>query len=401
MIRVLISRQLMTYASGIISFVFILTGCIEAFDPEINSSVELLVVDGSIIKNDSIQQVLISTSTDIDNPEYSPVVNCSVSVTDKLGNVFSFTEIDEGSYTAEIPEEYLVYGNEFRLDIVSPENKHYQSEWEELLESSPIDSIYSEEEYYQSSSEQYEIGLQFYADLKAPDTASKNYRWIIEETWEIHTEYGIDCLWEKGVTEGYPVYSPVNISVCWDTRSINSFYSSSTENLSFNEKKKIPLNFLSGTSKKINVMYSLLVKQYVLTDKAYEYINQNGITTDVVGGLYQTQPSQSKGNVSNVDDPDEVILGFFWASSYTEKRIFYDGPLNNYNSDCKLSICDPDEECNLLAKLNGLGLNTVGLVAVEYYPRSKEVKVWAFPYNQLCIDCTIEGGTTVRPDFWE
>jgi hypothetical protein len=42
-----------------------------------------------------------------------------------------------------------------------------------------------------------------------------------------------------------------------------------------NEKKKIPLSYISGESEKLNVKYSILVKQFALSDGAFDFWNKN------------------------------------------------------------------------------------------------------------------------------
>ena len=120
------------------------------------------------------------------------------------------------------------------------------------------------------------------------------------------------------------------------------------------------------------------------------------------GGLYQTQPSQSRSNMYNINDPDEVILGFFWASSYTEKRIFIDSKLTPFNIDCSIFECLIADECNLIARLEGVNNSIVYLVAVSFMEDDpSEVMEWGFPYNQICIDCTAEGGSIIKPEYWQ
>jgi hypothetical protein len=69
-----------------------------------------------------------------------------------------------------------------------------------------------------------------------------------------------------------------------------------------------------------------------------------------------------KGNLRNLSDPGQPVLGYFGASMVTEKRIFV--------------------------------VNVPGL-PIEYIPCDPEPKP-----EPECIDCRLAGGTIVKPTFW-
>lgn len=386
----------------VLPFILLMSACIEEFDPEIKDYNDILVIDGTLIKGDSIQEVVISKSTQLYGPEFKPVSACVVMIIDNSEQEFIFEETKKGIYTSAIPDNLLSYDSQYQLSVRTPDGNEYLSGFETISESSPIDSIYYITEEYQSSSEQFEEGLQFYADLKAPDEATKNYLWTLEETWEIRTVYDIDGFWDK-TSYKLPLYSPRDsLSYCWSTEPINHYYTSSTENLVVNEKKKIPLNFVGGISPKLNFLYSLLVKQYSLSDKAYKYHSQNNFATAGSEQLYQTQPGQSRSNIHNINNPEELVLGYFWASSYSERRLIFRGPLTTTHADCdNLVLCIPKMGQTLLQLFRGLGRDMY-LVAMNFSPtQSDSVVLWAYPKNQICIDCRFEGGSTKKPDFLE
>lgn len=378
----------------------ILSACVDEFTPKLKDTSPLLVIDGSIILGLEVQKVYVSRTTTLENPEFIPVSQCEVKVIDKMGQEFTFQETISGLYECEIPEQSLAINREYQLYVKTQSNE-YISEFEPILESSPVDSVYYLSESNQTSGTQYDNGLQFYTDLKAPEGATTNYRWVLEETWEINTGNDIDGYWNKNATE-VPEYAPIKdtLNVCWSTSRINDIYTSSTQNLSINEKKKIPLNYLPGTDPKSKIMYSVLVKQYALSDESYQYWSQNQTASGSSGGLYQQQPSQSKSNIHNINNPEEVVLGFFWASSYSEKRIFYDGPLGVVFEECDTVLCIPQIGQSLLQYFQGLD-KSVYLLALEFSSNpSDSVTLWGYTYNQVCTDCTADGGTMEKPDFW-
>ncbi|MBN1118427.1 MAG: DUF4249 domain-containing protein [Bacteroidales bacterium] len=381
----------------------VFAACIEKFDPNLSDYDNLLVIQGSIIKNDSLQTVEISRSSPMKDPQIIPVTGCYVVAEDKLGNEFVYRESNKsGEYYVHIPEEYMNYNSEFRLHVVTSDKKRYVSDYDAILESSPIDSIYFEESSYQSSSEYFPNGLQFFADLKAPDENTKNYRWLLQETYEYHSPYTIGAIYAKhldsifspyAAAENFPevkIPAPLDtLTKCWVISNVKGLYSASTQNLMTNQKKKIPLNYIDETNPKLNIRYSLLVKQYALTESSYEYWNRNKVESSESGGLYQTQPSQSKSNFRNTEDPDEVVLGYFYASSYTEKRIFYDGPF--HVPSYSFYHCRPDTFDVLFHDRD-----FVKLFDIDENP----MKVLWATADDVCFNCTLYLGTNVKPEYW-
>ena len=66
------------------------------------------------------------------------------------------------------------------------------------------------------------------------------------------------------------------------------------------------------------------VRQLGLTKEAYRYWKQFQDQTQNTGGLADTPPTVLAGNVHNLTNEREVIVGFFTASAVATKRIFLD-----------------------------------------------------------------------------
>jgi hypothetical protein len=382
--------------SVLIGIGILFTSCVEEYTPEITDSTELLVINGSIIKRDSLQTVNISYSTPIDENSYNPLSGCAVRATNGQGMEFPFEEGDDGEYNAIIPEEYLTYGSEFKVNIVTPNGNEYESDYETIYESSEIDSLYYLEASYQSSTISSDFGLQFYVYLKAGESATKNYRWVLEETWETHTLYPkMYSYWSNEIsykiTELGGDYD--SLSVCYKTEASSDVYIATTENLTINEKKNIPLVYYAETSYKLNYNYSVLVKQYALTDMAYVYWNKVMAASTESSGMYQTQSSSAVSNICNINDPDEVVLGFFWASSCSERRMNFSGPLTEYHDGhtCGLVELDLSEDFPPANPYEPTYLVNLGTESSPSY--------WYA--DPICFNCTLVDGTTTKPDFFD
>jgi len=363
--------------------------CIYPFNPRIDETNDLLVIDGHIIKGEKVQTVYVSRSSVYNDPRFLPERGCLVRVVDDKGKLFTFTETEKGIYTAAIPDELIRFNASYQLFVTTPDNRNYESTPEMLLADSPIDSVYFIEEPGQSAATGYMDGVQIYTDLKAEEGAARHYRWTMEETWEYERSFPIEFRYD-GVKKRI-IQMPINsdtLVVCWKTMPVTGFFTSSTANLKVNEKKRIPLNYVSRSTNRLKIKYSVLVRQFSLSESAYDYFNTRKIETQESGGLYQTQPVQSTTNISNADDPNEKVLGYFWASSFSQSRVFVQPPykfvipvecypwIPNWEG---LSKLDPDEK------------NSFYIVVIDGVNHQAEDK---------CFDCTKAGGTQKRPDFW-
>lgn len=367
---------------------FISLSCKEPFEPDINESVELISIDASLIKGRTIQYIAISRSTSINSFEYKAVSRCDVKIVDELGNEFQFEEETNGSglYTAEIDDNLLVNGRQYKLNFNTQEGEEYESEYQSIIESADVDSVYGiQEDVYDTDEEKTVEAMQFYIDLKAPDTGSRYYRWELSYTYEYHSVYKINGIYDGDTTY---LYSPPfdSIYTCWNTEKITQLFSSSTENLVQNEKKRIPLHYVPTKSRKLSVRYSLLIKQYALNENAYNYWNQKKNDMQESGGLYTNQPSQTKSNIYNINNREETVLGYFWASSEKQKRIFLD---QVFYFRYPYGVCEL-EDFNL--RDHGRGPFPVYILG-GIYSRAQTA-------DQSCFDCTMLGGVLDKPDFW-
>jgi hypothetical protein len=395
----------------LISLIWIAPGCISPFVPDYRGESDLLVVDGSLIKGFDTQVVNISRSSSISKPKYQPVENCQVKIIDESGNAIIFTEESKGKYVSHVDDALLGFDTRYKLMLHTPSGENYESDYQRLLKTAPVDSIYSvKENHYDSESGTYMDGLQFYVDLDAPDDASRYYRWQIKETWEIHATWMITGIYD-GKTILFDDNSPSDsLYFCWDTKTAGGIYTYSTGNLSHNILKKIPLHFKKYDSPDLTIKYCATVRQFALNEDAYYYWHQKEIELNEMGEIYTTQPSQLNSNVHNINHPDEKVLGFFWASSCTEKHLFEKNPFYNNiaigpERCVSYGTCSEFMDEQLINDLYNIIRYTKNFPQPPVYmynytlPRSGYICVY-FTKDQ-CVDCRLIGGTNRKPDFWK
>ncbi|MCF8346001.1 MAG: DUF4249 domain-containing protein [Bacteroidales bacterium] len=363
--------------------------CIEPYEAEIEEEVKVISIEGSIIKGEPVQTVVVTRTSPLVYPQFKPVKECDVSVVDDLDNVYGYTEGLDGTYSLAIPDDQLTFGRKYKLRVITPEGVRYESEFERLNSGAEVDSVYYDiEEKIDKTTGDELLGLQFYIDLKAADTVSRYFRWSLRETYEYTVEAPITYYFEDASLEPVMVDNTKEFFRCWKTETIKGLYLSNTVNLTINEKKRIPLHYVSTISDRLKIKYSLFVKQYTLNEGAYNYWQKNKIATQESGGLYTQQPGQPVTNIVNVNDSTEQVLGYFWISHKTEQRIFV--PRIN-------SLPVIGEHCDLVEFSvvdHGLGPFPVYI----YVDQMRNQILTGSPY---CFVCTLKGGSTEKPDFWE
>lgn len=372
-------------------FVIFLPSCITPYEPAISTNaMNKYVVSGEITDNSEIQTVFVSKASNIRDPEYIKVTGCYIRIFDDKGNQFEMQESEPGIYKTRIDKSYLTPGKSFKLDILTTDGIHIESDFDKMNECPEIDSIYfKKKERPQNLSGLIIKGLQFYIDLEAGNLPSHFFRWEATETWEYHVPFA--RMWYYDGTVHH--ISPTDYSrmVCWSTDTVKSIFTLSTEGLTENRYYMLPLHFVDNYSPRLMYGYSLLINQFALSEAAYTYWDQLRINSSEQGEFYQKQPLSIAGNLYNNTNPDQKVLGFFGASSVKSRRIFV-----NHIDDIdvhQINYCRPET-------IRIGGLRAIRPSDYPAFLAGSEVSYSLIYLSRSCVDCMSLGGTTLKPDFW-
>jgi hypothetical protein len=364
--------------------------CIKPYKPVIESDAEnKLVVSGRVTNVEGWQEVDISMSSPIGNPQYLPVSGCMVKILDDKGNIFPLTENDAGKYRAWIGNEFLNPGRSFKVNVVTPQNEIVESSYDTLMSHVPLDSVYYILEDVPTGNPDITLrGMQFYVDLDAEGYTSRNFKWEVTETFEVHARFPVEYYYDGTFHQVLPPDS-TNLK-CWATGLVRNVYTLTTKGLSANVFHKYPLQFVDGHSQRLAYLYSILVKQLVLSESAYNYWEMVRINSTELGGLYEKQPVAIKGNLVNLTHPDKDVLGYFSAASESSRRYFY--------KDVAGLEIDFESYCNeeLLGPLGWKVYSKNDYPIYYHYNLQHLIRI----LNWECVDCRLLGGSTVKPDFW-
>ncbi len=367
--------------AGIITiFLSLVSGCKEKYEPpEVLVDNKFLVVDGFINSGGDQSILKLSrTRTLADKNLISPELNAQISVEEEGGGIIGFFQ-DQGNGQYGIPPLSLNAQKKYRINIHTSSGGDYQSDFVPVKYTPPIDSI---------SWGLDPTGLTVYANTHDPQNNTRYYRYEYEETWEHHSEYEPYLQYLNGqVVFIDPLQAPFK---CWTSNSSTDILLASTAKLQDDILYHYPLTFIPMNTERISVKYSILVKQYALTDEAFLYWTSLRKNTEQLGTLFDPQPSQLTGNIHSVSNPAEVVLGFITASSVQQSRIYIS---NDEVAPWKLprNCIQLDIPSDSIAIYFGMW---------GYAPVASNGLFRFYAAEKKCLDCRLQGGTTTKPSFW-
>lgn len=373
-------------------------GCKEKYDsPIVSPATGYLVIEGVVNSGQGATSIRLSRTTPLDNRAVQFEKGARVTVEGQDKAVYTLTESGFGQYNAD--NLSLKNNVKYRLNIQTSNGKTYQSDYVAVKNNPPIDSI---------SWVRNTEGVQMYINTHDPTNNTLYYQWAFEETWEIHSDFQTFITYEvKMSPNGIKTYTaiwrdPSNPQYfdstqyyCWKTAASTDILIGSTAKLK-DDVVNLPLGFIPKKSIKLNVLYSINVKQYSLTPEGYAFLEIMKKNTEQTGSIFDAQPSGMVGNIHNVADATEPVIGYLTICPIQEKRIFIktkEVPDWGY-----VSICN-----ELTFKNNS---NTIRDQAFNYIPTNVVPHLAPFPAIPSfyaapveCVDCRLSASNT-KPSFW-
>lgn len=392
---------------AIVCSLVIVAGCKKPYKPVvIANNASYLVVEGVI--NSGPDSTIIKLSRTIPLSSTSapePVVNAQVAIESEQGSNTPLYALGSGRYGSGPLN--LEAGVKYRLSIKTPEGQEYQSDFVENKITPDIDSI-----TYRVQNN----GLQLYVNAHDPQNNTRYYRWDFVETWKYVSFYYSTWKYENGA----PVYRLPNLTPsdnifeCYKTESSHQILVGSTAKLSQDVLSMQPVDFIEAGSGKISFGYSILLKQYALTPEAFSYWQLLKKNTESLGSIFDAQPSSLPGNIHNISNADEPVIGYVSVCSIKSKRIFID----HYNIDLFVPfyLAPPDAGACPLNEIaiepaqtfderfeQTLGSGDMILVSSVTTPPPAPPVIVGYTYAlKECVDCKAKApfGTNVKPSFW-
>jgi len=338
-------------------------------------------------------------------------------------------EKGKGLYAA--PNYNLSTANQYRLRIKTTNGSTYTSDFAQTKVTPPIDSVIRQ---YKND------GL--YISVNAHDATNNTryYRWDFEETWQFTSFFQSHLTAEGAATSPAamaPSFAGSGISVlprtndiyhCWGDNPSHLITLNTTAGLSNDILQNQPITFVESGSEKLSVRYSIIIKQYALTAESYAFWTLLKKNTEQLGSIFDSQPSASIGNIHNITNPAEPVIGYISACTVSMQRIYIDHTAVpfSYIQDYENTTPYNQNTCVLLNPFTTPGCTAPGIpvyLACVGYPEY-DFLIQPYPHNLYtpidvitafnpvtlaggvtasttpCVDCTLRG-TNVKPAFWQ
>jgi hypothetical protein len=300
----------------IVMLVLLCTTCLDPF-PLPDVSIGYLVVEGRFTDDPATNQVILSFAGRV-NEDPIPVTGASVYVRDDLGGTGWFEESGDGLYLPRDQDYYGSAGRTYLLHIELADGRRYRSDSCLFLDVPPIDDFcWDLKQTASQDNTEWLNGIEFKIDTQDPENVVQNFLWTYDEIWEVPVPYAIRDVY-MGNNEFQEVYNP---SRCFFHNVSSEIMIKSTIDQSEAIIKGHPIVFVSSESPRLFRQYRIILRQFNLSDEAYFYHEQLQEISSRTGSVFDKQPFTLRGNVRNLEEPSEVVMGYFLVSGVSTRSI--------------------------------------------------------------------------------
>lgn len=357
--------RFLVFALSAFLLTFLLTACVDPAELTINGTVNTLVVDGTITNLPEPQVIRLNRSkADPLTGRFGsiPITKATVEVILDSSLVIACHETVDGSY--QLPSDFKgQIGHSYQLQFTLSNGMHYQSSPQIMPAVPAIDRISAQ--YNPASlpvelqlTGGYRAGHDVYIDWKDPATEHNYYRWewklwekqswcrscqqgiyavnnILDHVYKDKTFYvSGDALYENcfvptnyfeagqpPFTTGLYVYDYPCRTQCWEilySSSLNVFDDQYSNGGLITKRKIAQIPFYDSTACLVEI------RQLSMTKTAYSYFKRFQDQTQNVGGIADPIPSAPVGNIQNIGNSQERVVGYFTTSAVSAVRHWLD-----------------------------------------------------------------------------
>jgi hypothetical protein len=285
----------------------LLVSCIDRLDFVGDTDKGQLVIYGLFTDIDDRQMVNVSRTNNFGLPPIG-VHDAQVNLITESGDRFQYFNIGNGDY--EIRGIKAEEGRSYALEVIL-DGDTYLSKLEKVpvqLADDTLSFTFSTEPISNNTNAPV---FSVFSETTLPDSQEPIYlRWQAEETY-LWNRIWLPCT-------GLCPPPPPNcfISDVIDPNRINLFDGSgtSTKSTTFTiGKRQVDNSFIST--------FYVTVRQLSINREAYEYWQKIKIVVNNQGSLFDIPPAPVYGNISNIENPEENVLGYFEVAKIRISRI--------------------------------------------------------------------------------
>lgn len=364
----------------------VLTACVKPYEFDVENYEKVLVVEGKISNVPGPYTVTLGYTYPIEENNGAKVTDATVWITDDQNNTYTYTHVSNGVYQS--PNTLTgVAGRSYTLHIETAEGKRYTTDSEKMLIAPEIDSIYGK--YAQTIDEELQqkvTGIQFYIDSDNDGNEARHFRYEWEDAYKIITPY--QAAYDINREDSTIYRLDTAKGICYkEGKSIGLNFGSSVGTVS-NKMLEFPVRFINEEDQYLRTRYSLLVRQFAISESAYLFYKKLKENNESGGSLFDKQTGSVFGNVYNENEPEEPVLGYFEVAGMTEKRQFF----NNEDLDDRLSASSFLYDCMFFNTI------TTSLDSALYYLELTKGNIYF--YDDFFLTVSIQTRECTTCDFY-
>jgi hypothetical protein len=314
---------------------FVLVSCIDAYDVDVSKQNQILVVEGFLTDDaaspDTIKIHYSTYSGNLIRINAIPSIKASILVVG-TGQEIKLIEYGTGSFLP--PKDFKASTTEkYVLKFSLPNGQQYESSAETLALSSPILNIYEKfnpQSRLADNGKTYLSANEVFIDYQDTPNQKNYYLWRYIEYEKLQhcttcQNTMLDYLTQTCIAkptnlrsayydyncEGdcYAIIKGTQVNVSSDALSDGALVKGKLI-------AKVPFYYLTGSL--------VEVQQMSISAQTYSFYRILESQSQSTGGLADTPPSAIVGNINNITNPTEKVVGYFAVANIQKKKIWID-----------------------------------------------------------------------------
>lgn len=340
------------------------SACIKEINFELGKQEDQVVIFGTLSDQPGKHLFRVTRTNPFERQvDSAPISGATLFIQDSKANKYPFVALDPGTYMLKDTLFRAVAGEQYQLDVTLPDGGHYRSDVEVMPAPVPLDRVYPGVEADERS---YDQVFQVFADVKIPANQDGVYlRWEVSRVWR-RTSIDFGALFGNYLM--YPDFPICYITLDPEPNTIRIFGTKRKDTFILRQQEVARVE----VDDRFFERNAFEVVQYRISERAYEYWNDINLVGNPKGTIFDVPPATIRGNIYNVNNPKERILGYFEVASVSTAHTATERDIFRY------SINDP---CR----------------------RDYTNLAWraTFGFHPECADCTrIKGASEIVPSFW-
>lgn len=290
---------------------FAFGSCVEPVEFDDDSPQGFLVVDGSVVANAAKHTVKLGRGGPLGKRVFERVSGARLTLIQGNEERAGFIEVGEGEYELSAEEIPGVVGESYHLEIELLNGKKYRTDPEIIPQAVVIDSISFDvliEDFVNDLGNVINRKIvKIFVNTTLPDFNDGPYlRWRLKDVYRVQErlcgpmpqtcyirppDFTPPIKLVNG--DNFNPDLPIREELAW--RNIN---------YAFGER------------------YSFSVTQVSQTESALDYWTKVDQIVSLDGSIFDIAPAPIRGNVFNVDDPEEMVLGYFSSIATDTSHLF-------------------------------------------------------------------------------